>query len=124
MELVRDERRREPRIPVRLEALVAIDGANHRRCWIHDINAYGARVDVGGQIAEDSFYLVELTSARAYLVRVAWRQPPLIGTRFQSTFSLNDKASPKWLAALRRDALRTGGAARGIRLAWSAPTDG
>lgn len=121
MKLVGGERRREPRAAVRLEALAAVDGNNYRLCQIHDINAYGARVDVGGPFDIENFYLVELASASAHLVRVAWRQPPLIGTRFLTTFALTEATSPKWLAVLRRDVLKAGAAARGIRLAWSAP---
>jgi hypothetical protein len=124
MDLAGEEKRRAPRVATKLDAVLADDGRMLSRCAILDINAYGAKLDVGEHQAPDAFYLVDVLSAVAYKARIVWRQAPLVGTRFSETWSLASPTAPQWLKEVRRESLQHEARDRGIRLVWTAPEPG
>ena len=111
-----NERRREPRYEVRLDAVVAADGDMLFPCLIVDINRYGARVDAGEHDPPDEFFLLDVLGATAYRARLVWKQAPLVGTRFVETLALPSYGAPGWLTVLRQERLKVRAHAVGLRL--------
>ncbi len=106
MALPREDQRRAPRYPARLDAIAGVDGQVVCECTILDVNRYGARVEVGATAPPDVFYLIDVGSGIAHKARVAWRAAPMIGARFLETWVLDDPVSPEWLGDIRRAKLR------------------
>ncbi len=115
-----EEKRRAPRIPARLDAVVAVGRSPLFRCLILDINIYGCRLHVGDEEAPERFHLIDLPLGVAYEARVIWRKAPLLGTRFLATWNLAAPESPEWLEGVRGETMRVDAAKRDIKLVWSA----
>jgi hypothetical protein len=95
------EKRRAPRYNTGLDAVVVADGKKLTDCVILDINAFGARLEVGLLATPDTIELVEVLSAVAYRAKIMWRHKTTVGTRFIHTWELRDPFSPKRLRAVR-----------------------
>jgi hypothetical protein len=111
------DRRRAPRFAVRTNALIAVRGQPLREGVILDINGFGCQLRTTGFEPPAEYHLVDPEQAVAYHCRVMWRQPPLCGNRFISTWSLTAAACPAWLREAVSGA-RARGLAKGIRLAF------
>jgi hypothetical protein len=116
-----EERRRAPRYPTRLDALLLNRGDPPQTCRILDINQYGCRLELDGPSQTGSFYIIDLAGAVAYKARPMWSKPPLTGTRFLECWSLASPDAPAWLIEARGERMRLDAQERGIRLVWSAP---
>ena len=110
------ERRRAPRYGAHIHAAVAVERRLLCACVILDINAFGARLDVGEQALPDDVYLLDAAALVGYRARVQWRQAPMVGTRFIQSWDIAAPTTPLWLQAMRAEAMILMGAERGIRL--------
>ena len=116
-----DERRRAPRHAVELPAILVTSERLIARGVILDINQYGCRIQAPDFEAPERFYVIDVAGSTAYDARAMWRQPPLVGTRFMTTWDLAAADAPQWLADIRTGVVRAEAAERGIRVVWSAP---
>ena len=121
MEAYTEDRRRHPRSTALIDVFVTNEFGEAVAAKITDINGYGARLKLETEIAARSFFILDVQANVAHRATVAWRQHPLIGTRFVESWLLGSDASPDWLKRLRRKLLLEQAEERGIRLVWSAP---
>lgn len=123
MDRVEQDQRRWSRISFKADAIATTHGRDQLKCTITDINAYGARVHFDEAMPPEAFFLIDVLVNVAHRARVVWREAPLVGTRFTESWSLASDTAPEWLRDVRSDALRSQARQKGIRLAWSAPSD-
>lgn len=118
------ERRRWPRIDVRVAAAATPDGRAPIDCLITDINGYGARIEFGADAPPELFYLIDVRSGLGYLSSIAWRAGSLVGVRFSECWDLDTDYAPQWLKQIRKNLLRSYGEQRGLSIVSStaAPT--
>ena len=119
------ERRRWPRIDVRVAAAATADGRAPLDCRITDISGHGARIDFGGDAPPDLFYLIDVRSNLGYQSSVAWRNSAALGVRFDGCWDLANPEAPRWLAQVRKNLLRSYGEQRALAIvspSFAAPT--
>ena len=114
------ERRRWPRIDVRMMAAATPDGRAPIDCCITDINGYGARIGFSESASLDMFYLIDVRSNLAYQSSVAWRNSSLVGVRFTECWDLAADSAPRWLKQVRQNLLRSYGEQRALTVVSSA----
>ncbi len=114
-----EERRRAPRHTAHIAAALAMERKLLCACTILDINAYGARLEVGTEEIPDEIYLIDAVAIVGYRARVQWRQAPMIGTRFLQSWDIAAATTPLWLRAMRAEAIALLASERGLRLVKS-----
>ena len=84
------EQRRLPRKPVLLSGVIAdLQSDRSWPCTIHDINARGAAVGVGGRTPVGAqLYLLDTESRNAHLARVMWSNYERSGLLFDRSYSM------------------------------------
>ena len=90
------ERRRWPRRPAPLRALIAgADGKNARDCAIVDISKGGAQISTSEKLPVGlQVYLVDTENAVAYLAKVLWSSPTRSGLWFQGKQQIGKEMAP------------------------------
>jgi hypothetical protein len=81
---MQDERRRVPRIPVRMVAKVMTRQSLTYDCLVRDISTLGARLEFPTTASLPDRFELTLEKARTIRAcRVAWRTNTLVGVEFQ-----------------------------------------
>ena len=85
-----EDQRRSPRRRVLLSALVVhTDFSITFRCGIRDVSGEGARLKApAGFLIPSDFFLIDLSSGRAYEARTAWRRYPYVGVSIRNPMNL------------------------------------
>jgi hypothetical protein len=94
-----EERRKAPRRRVlKIGKIVYADGLRVIDCTIRDLSKDGARLLIANTIGvPDNFFLYEQTAGMIYPASIVWRQPTMIGVKFDGEpTSINDPANKRF----------------------------
>jgi hypothetical protein len=94
-----EEKRKAPRRRVlKVGKIVYADGLRVIDCTIRDLSKDGARLLIANTIGvPDNFFLYEQTAGLIYPACIVWRQPTMIGVKFDGEpTSINDPANKRF----------------------------